>query len=75
MTMPVHQGVDYAARVEHYRQGMGLAEQTRVQHMAWAFEHLRAAEFWGNEHRHFALLIQLTLIQKWRANDAKRIQP
>lgn len=75
MTVPVHQSADYAARIANYSQAMKLAEQTRRECMAWAFEFLRSAEFWDNEYRHFALLIRLTVIQKWRANDAKRIQP
>lgn len=61
--------IDYGKRARNCLEVMRLAEQTRVQHMAWAFEHLRAAEFWNGEHNHHARELHVTLIQKWRGGD------
>ncbi|OQW99342.1 MAG: hypothetical protein BWK73_50635 [Thiothrix lacustris] len=61
--------IDYDKRARNCFEVMRLAEQTRVQHMAWAFEHLRAAEFWNGEHNHHARELHVTLIQKWDAED------
>ena len=61
--------IDYDKRARNCFEVMRLAEQTRVQHMAWAFEHLKAAAFWENEYRHHARELHVTLIQKWRGGD------
>ena len=53
-------------RIRRLTEVMRLSEKTRVEGMAWAFEHLKAAAFWENEYRHHARELHVTLIQKWK---------
>lgn len=61
--------MDYDQRIRNLTEVMRLSEKTRVECMAWAFEHLKAAAFWENEYRHHARELHVTLIQKWRGGD------
>lgn len=63
-------------RIHKLTEVMRLSEQTRVECMAWAFEHLKAAAFWENEYRHHARELHVTLIQKWKGGgDESSIRP
>lgn len=61
--------MDYDQRIRNLTEVMRLSEKTRVECMAWAFEHLKAAAYWENEYRHHARELHVTLIQKWRGGD------
>ncbi|MDD5393151.1 MAG: hypothetical protein PHE17_09050 [Thiothrix sp.] len=58
-----------AEKIEHYREAIKLANTTADLCQQWADEYQQTADYWRGEAGHAALLLRLTLIQKWRAGN------
>lgn len=52
--------------IANYQHSAKLCNATGDECQRWAHEYQQNADYWYAQAKHFALLIELTIIKKWR---------